>query len=188
MPLFKASQSPATIVTTSSGETRSQTEPPIKSIGDTWLELNSSNFPVYGWAWRWDGSKWLSPDLELDYSINNLPGRFDYFIHCDPKFNYYFKTINSNSKVSYPQTTSYFWQFQLWRVSPYAGTYQTQFFDGTTIGQDQNEWRRRSTPLNVLVDVAATLTEFFNLIIQPNAGSSYISGAIQLIYNLSRLP
>ncbi len=185
MPLFKASQSPVAIGS-SNGQTRSHTEPSIKSIGDTWLELNSSNFPLYGWLWRWDGGKWLSPDFEIDYSLNNLPARFDFFIHCNPLFNYYFKAINSNFVINYPQTTSYYWHFDLLTIST-TGAANT-FFTDNTIGNAANVWARKNTPINVLVDVAAISTNLFYLIVQPNAGSSNLFGAIQLVYNLARLP
>ena len=184
MPLSKARSAPTT-TTIAGSETRSATEPTTKNVGDSWLELNNENFPLYGWAWRWNGSMWLSPDLQLDYSINTGV-QIDHFIHCNQKFNYYFKTLNSSTKVSYPQTPSYFWQIQLWRVTPFAGTYQVNFFDGTTIGQDQNEWRRRTTMIGFFVDAATTLTEVFTLIIKPNAGSSTINAAIQVVYNYAR--
>jgi hypothetical protein len=192
MPLFPPNYVVGSTSTAPSGTgfTRSQTEPATatRAIGDLWMELNSSDFPKYGWLWHWDGSKWLSPDFELNYSINNLPGRFDYFIHCNPSFNYYFKAMNSNSSVNYPQTSAYYWKFDLLSISPGGADPVVNLFNETTIGQSRNQWQRRNTPIGIFVDVGARATGYFNLIVQPNDGSSNIYAAIQLIYNLARLP
>jgi hypothetical protein len=150
------------------------------------MELNSSDFPKYGWLWRWDGLRWLSPDFELDYSINALGGRFDYFIHCNPTFNYYFKQINSNFVVNYPQSSSYHWKFDLLTIS--TNGIANTFFSDNTIDHPANAWARKNTPIGVFVDVAAVSTNIFYLIVQPNAGSSNLYAAIQLVYNLCRLP
>ncbi len=189
MPITKAVHATTTTTTTTSGgETRSAIEPTTRNTGDTWLELDSSNFPKYGWLWRWSGVRWLSPDFDLNYSINNLPGRFDYFIHCNPSFNYYFKAMNSNSSVNYPQTSAYYWKFDLLSISPGGADPVVNLFNETTIGQSRNQWQRRNTPIGIFVDVGARATGYFNLIVQPNDGSSNIYAAIQLIYNLARLP
>ncbi len=186
MPLSKphAGAGSTTTAPGASGFAHSQTEPATRAIGDLWMELNTSDFPKYGWLWRWDGLRWLSSDFELDYSVNNLGGRFDYFIHCNPAFNYLFKAINSNFVLGYASDSTYYWQFDLLTIST-SGSANT-FFSDNTIGKPANVWSRKNTPINMLIDVAATSTNLFYLLVQPHNYGGNLYAAIQLVYNLAR--
>jgi hypothetical protein len=165
-------------------ETRSEIEPTTKNIGDTWLELNSSNFPLYGWAWRWDGATWLSPDFQMDWSVNALYQRLDFFLHCNPAFNYYFKSLNSNSVTGQAQTSGNHWEFDLLSIT--AQSITSTIFVGTTTGNAAN-WTRRSDPIGVKFNVSSASTNLFYLIVQPHNSPGTLYAAIQLVYNLSRL-
>ena len=167
------------------GETRSATEPATKAIGDLWLELSSLNVPLYGFAWRWDGSNWLSPEFHLDFSVNNLSARFDYFLHCNPAYNYFFKQINANSVTGQVQTSDHHWEFQviaLTRESAVSSIYMAE-----TTGNAE-KWTRQIIPIFQRWEVLANDTNLFYLIVQPHNSPGALFAAIQLVYHFARIP
>lgn len=187
MPLTKPSHSGSstTIVTTSSGETRSASEPATKNVGDSWLELNSLDFPVYGWLWRWDGGKWLSPDFYWNYSLLGVSARFDSLIACNPSFNYFFKSISSNSLHGNQQDASTYWEY--WLILLKSSNGFAPIFTENTIGHPPNIWNAKTTPIGILINSASSEVNLFDLIVQPKGYSTPVYAAIQLTYNLSRL-
>jgi hypothetical protein len=187
MPLFPPNYVVGSTSTAPSGTgfTRSQTEPATRAIGDLWMEVNSSDFPKYGWLWRWDGLRWLSPDLDLNYSLLNVTARFDSLIVCK-NFNYFFKSISSNSLHGYQQSDYNYWEY--WLIILKTNNGFTPIFTEDTKNQNPQVWTPKTTPINIFIDKANSETNLFNLIVQPHSYTTYLFAAIQLTYNLSRLP
>ena len=185
MPLSKAATT-TTTTTIGGGETRSQSEPTTRSKGDSWLELDGTNYPLYGWPWRWSGSSWLSPDFYFNYSFINLTNRFDSLIAVDGEFNYFFKRIKTNSLHNQLNNEAHYWEYWLILLTNSNGF--APIFKETTIGQtDTAIWHRKSSPINLPINIATSGTNQFNLITQPNGAPGYLYAGVQLVYNLSRL-
>jgi hypothetical protein len=149
------------------------------------MELNSSDFPKYGWLWRWDGLRWLSPDFYLNYSITGVSSRFDSLIVCK-NFNYFFKSISSNSLHTSPQSEANYWEY--WLIILKTGNGFSPVFTETTKNQGANVWTAKTTPIDIFIESVSSEVNLFDLILQPHGSVATVYAAIQLTYNLARLP
>lgn len=56
------------------------------------------------------------------------------------------------------------------------------------IGQPStSDWNRKSTLINIPINILTSGTNQFNLITQPNGAPGFLYAGVQLVYNLSRL-
>ena len=170
----------------STTESRSQAAPTSPATGELWLELDGSNYPKYGWHWRWNGTYWLSPDQSTDFSQNGVPPGDIYYFRANPAFNYFFKFLASSSYATTAQTpTAHFFTFALKRSSTTNAI--TDIKTITTEGNVVNEWADKSSSVDVHVNVAATNTKNFSLTQVPSGVPGGLYATTQAIYNLARL-
>lgn len=166
-------------------ETRSATVPIAPSVGDIWLELDGSSFPLYGWWWRWNGTYWLSPDQLMEFAPTGVTAGAYAYIHCNPSFNYYFRALNVNTFTDTAQTTSTLWTIALSRAN--AANTQTVMGNKTTNGNATFTWVRSLTSILTHLNVAATSTNVFLISAVPTGSAGTFYGAIQVVYNYARL-
>lgn len=166
-------------------ETRSVSVPSSPSTGDLWLELDGSNYPKYGWLWRWNGTYWLSPDQTVDFSQSNVASGNYYYFHSNPAFNYFFKALNISSFATVLQTAANFFTFAVNRAS--SNNAISVIASTTTNGNASNTWVRKNISVNVHVNTSVTDANVFSLntAMTGTAGDLYV--VIQAVYNLARL-
>lgn len=166
-------------------ETHSATQPTSPNTGDLWLELDGSNYPLYGWNWRWNGTYWLSPDMTMESSFSNVSASSLAGFYCNPSFNYYFRSLNFTALTTTTQSTGNLWTISIDRRN--ATNVATVIGSATTNGNAANAEVRTPTSILTQVNTSSTGTIGFYLNAVPAgaAGSLYIG--IQAIYNYARI-
>lgn len=163
-------------------ETCSTTEPGTKAIGDLWLEVDGSNFPLYGWWWRWNGTYWLSPDLNWEPTLTDLSNYS--FFYCRTGFNYYFRALNTSTFTTVAQTASSYWT--VWLARRNTANVETAIGSRNTIGNVANGWTRTQSNILTHVNTATTGTNVFGVFALPTNSPGGIYAAPQIVYNYAR--
>lgn len=165
--------------------TISASVPTSPAVGDQWLEVDGTNFPLYGWWWRWNGTYWLSPDLKHDFSPSNVTSAAYYSFHCNPNFNYYFRSLNVTTYSDVVQTPTAFWLLSFFRAT--AANAQTTISSRSTNGNGAPTWIRSQTSILSHVNVSSTGAIVFSLSAVPTGAAGVLFATIQVVYNLARL-
>ncbi len=164
-------------------ETRSATVPTSPSTGDLWLELDGSNFPIYGWWWRWNGTYWLSPDQRSDASFQPSTVATTGYIPCNSGFNYYLKSLSLITYATTTQDASNHWDLAISRTS---ATSDTGIAAISTTGNAANNWVRQIAAINTHINVSSTGTILFNFRSASLGAAGTLYATPQLIYNYAR--
>jgi hypothetical protein len=162
-----------------------QSEPTIKNTGDRWRETSSGGFPLYGWDWMWDGSRWRSPDFYKDFEIVNASAAGSQNILCNPAFNYHFRSLRYSYNVATTNNASNYWGIRLIRRP--AGTAIGS--NVLTSGGSAGSWLvSPAGTIDTFINVSSTSTTAFAIDYLKVAGSpGNLSAAGALTYNLVRL-
>lgn len=168
-------------------ETRSQTQPSSPSAGDVWLELDSSNYPKYGWTWRWNGTYWLSPDMTVEASMGGITVLTYKYFAANPNFNYWLKSFQVTTFLSgSAQVANNYWTILYYRSS--VNNTSTNLVTYSTLANALNVWVRSTTALNYLVNTSSTGTFIFAVNASTQMGTTAITlyASCQVIYNYAR--